>query len=87
MTPSGEDSSTIKDAKAAITKDLGSRYGNSDLQVYLHRATVLDPRFKSLPYLKEASVFQIYSDLTREIMEIEEQVVVLLLLFCNCNLI
>lgn len=34
MTPSEEDSSTIKDAKAAITKDLGSRYGNPDLQDY-----------------------------------------------------
>lgn len=52
MTPSEEDSSTIKDANAAITKDLGSRYGNPDLQDYLHKATVLDPRFKYLPYLE-----------------------------------
>ncbi|KAM9350016.1 E3 SUMO-protein ligase ZBED1 [Symphorus nematophorus] len=73
MTPSEEDSSTIKDAKAAITKDLEVRYGNPELQDYLHRTTALDPRFKSLPYLEEASVQKIYSDVTREIMEIKEQ--------------
>lgn len=79
MTPSEEDSSSIKDAKVAITKDLEDRYGDSDPQDYLHRATALDPRFKSLPYLEENQ--KNYSDVTREIMEIEEQV--LWFYFCN----
>lgn len=83
MTPSEEDSSTIKDAKAAITEDLEVRYGNPELQDYLHRTTALDPRFKSLPYLEESSVQKIYSDVTREIMEIKEQVL-LFFIFCNC---
>ncbi|XP_029931609.1 zinc finger BED domain-containing protein 1-like [Myripristis murdjan] len=74
MTPSEEDSSTIKEAKAAITKNLEDRYRDPDLQDYLHRSTTLDPRFKSLPYLEEDSVKKIYSVVTREIMEIEEQV-------------
>lgn len=36
MTPSEEDSSTIKDAKAAITKNLEDRYRDPDLRDYLH---------------------------------------------------
>ena len=79
MTPSEEDSATIKDAKAAITKNLKDRYGDPDLQDYLHRSTALDPRFKSLPYLEEDSIQKIYSVLTREIMEIEEQVLFFIL--------
>lgn len=74
MTPSEEDSSTIKDAKAAISEDLEVRYLNPEFQHYLHRTAALDPRFKSLPYLEEASVRKIYSDVTREIMEIKERV-------------
>lgn len=79
MTPRDEDSSTIKDAKAAITKDLECRYTNPNFQDYLHRVTALDPRFMSLPYLEEASHQKIYSDLTKEIMETEEQV----LFYCD----
>ena len=77
MRPSEEDSSTIRDAKTAITKNLEDRYRDPDLQDYLHRSTALDPRFKSLPYLED-SVQKIYSVVTREIMEIEEQVLFLM---------
>ncbi|XP_049320146.1 E3 SUMO-protein ligase ZBED1-like [Astyanax mexicanus] len=73
MAPSADDSSTIKDAKAAITKDLQSRYSDHSIQDYLHRATALDPRFKSLPYLDEACVQKIWDDLTLEIVNLEEQ--------------
>lgn len=74
MTPSEEESSTIKDATAAIAKNLEDRYMDPGLQDCLHGSTALDPRFKSLPYLDEDSVQKIYSVVTREIMEIEEQV-------------
>ncbi|GAA6110367.1 E3 SUMO-protein ligase ZBED1-like [Tachysurus ichikawai] len=67
MTSSAEDSTTIKKAKAAITKDLKGRYNNPGVQDYLHRATALDPRFKSLPFLEEACVQKIYDDLTTDI--------------------
>ncbi len=53
MASSAEDSTTIKEAKAAITKDLKGRYNDPGVQDYLHRATALDPRFKSLPYLEK----------------------------------
>ena len=52
MTPSDEDSPTIRHARSAITRDLQDRYRDPDLQNYLHRATALDPRFKSPPYLE-----------------------------------
>lgn len=74
MTSSAEDSTTIKEAKAAITKDLKGRYNDPGVQDYLHRATALDPRFKSLPYLEEACVQKIYDDLTTDIVDIEKQV-------------
>ncbi len=66
MTSSAEDSTTIKEAKAAITKDLKGIYNDPGVQDYLHRATALDPRFKSLPYLEEVCVQKIYDDLTTD---------------------
>ncbi|XP_051810339.1 E3 SUMO-protein ligase ZBED1-like [Acanthochromis polyacanthus] len=69
----GEDTTAIRDAKAAITKDLGKRYTDPDLQKYLLKATALDPRFKSLPFIDEPSRSQLFSDLTTEILEHEQQ--------------
>ncbi|KAG9342147.1 hypothetical protein JZ751_017147 [Albula glossodonta] len=54
MAPGPEDSATIREAKAAVTQDLERRYADPALLDYLHRATALDPRFKSLPFLHEA---------------------------------
>lgn len=56
MTTSDVDTPPIKEAKIAVSEDLKGRYSDPDLQGYLHRATALDPRFKSLPHLQEASV-------------------------------
>ena len=69
MAPHSQDSPTIRDAKAAVTKDLEKRYTDPDLLDFLHRSTVLDPRFKSLPIIDEAMSDQVYKDLTSEIME------------------
>lgn len=65
-------------AKEAITKNLEDRYTDPGLQDCLHGSTALGPRFKSLPYLDEDSFQKIYSVVTREIMEIEEQVFIFL---------
>ncbi|KAM9853513.1 E3 SUMO-protein ligase ZBED1-like [Aulostomus maculatus] len=73
MVPGGEDTTAIRDAKAAITKDLEKRYTVPDLQKYLLKATALDPRFKSLPFIDEPSRSQLFSDLTTEILEHEQQ--------------
>lgn len=69
MAPDPQDSPTIQEAKLAVTRDLEKRYTDPDLLDYLHRATVLDPRFKSLPILDEAICDQVYKDLTSKIME------------------
>ena len=68
MTLDAQDSPTIREAKLAITKDLEKRYTHPDLLDYLHRATILDPRFKSLPFLDEAACDQVYTDLITEIV-------------------
>ncbi|KAL0188452.1 hypothetical protein M9458_015551, partial [Cirrhinus mrigala] len=54
MEPVEDESLAIKDAKAAITQDLENRYTDPNLQEYLNRASFLDPRFKSLPYMNAA---------------------------------
>ncbi|XP_053180810.1 E3 SUMO-protein ligase ZBED1-like [Scomber japonicus] len=74
MTLHAEDSPTIREAKLAITKDLEKRYTDPDLRDYLHRATVVGPRFKSLPFLDEAARDQVYKDLITEIVQHGHQV-------------
>ncbi|XP_078018496.1 E3 SUMO-protein ligase ZBED1-like [Epinephelus lanceolatus] len=75
MAPDPQDSPTIREAKLAVTRDLEKRYTDPDLLDCLHRATVLDPRFKSLPILDEAICDQVYKHLTSEIMEHQFQAV------------
>ncbi len=81
--PGDEDSTTIKEAKVAITNDLKGRYTESDLYNYLLKATVLDPRFKSLPSLDEDSCDGLYRDLITEILEYAQQVLVDYHVFCK----
>ncbi|KAL3969495.1 Arf-GAP with GTPase, ANK repeat and PH domain-containing protein 2 [Sarotherodon galilaeus] len=67
MAPSEEDSTITRDVKTAIREDLKHRYTSPPaLQEYLHRATALDPRFKSLSHLHLALRLKTYSDLTTE---------------------
>ncbi|KAI1882625.1 hypothetical protein AGOR_G00236810 [Albula goreensis] len=73
MAPGPEDSATIREVKAAFTQDLERRYKDADLLGYLHRATALDPRFKSLPFLHEACFDRVYKDLVNKIVERELQ--------------
>ncbi|KAK0146118.1 hypothetical protein N1851_014613 [Merluccius polli] len=54
-------------------QDLEKRYTKADVQKYLQKATALDPRFKSLPFIDEPSRVQLYRDLTTEILEHEQQ--------------
>lgn len=71
LVPSEEDSSITRDVKAAIREDLTPRYP-PDVQDYLHRATALDPRFKSLSHLDPALRQKTYTDLTTEIVATED---------------
>lgn len=68
MAPADQDCPTVKEAKAAITNDLTKRYTDPNLQVYLQMATVLDPRFKSLPYLDDDSPETLYRNISQEIL-------------------
>lgn len=74
MAPGDKDSRAIKEVKEAIALDLGKRYTDPDLQMYLLKATALDPRFKSLPSLEEPALDILYRDLATEILEHEPQV-------------
>uniref|UniRef100_A0AAQ6A8D6 BED-type domain-containing protein n=1 Tax=Amphiprion ocellaris TaxID=80972 RepID=A0AAQ6A8D6_AMPOC len=69
MSPLEEDSKTVKEAKMAIAKDLENRYTDPNLKSYLQKSTALDPRFKTLPSLDETSKFQVYRDLTSDILK------------------
>lgn len=74
MAPGNEDSTAIKEAKEAITRDLEKSYTDPDLQKYLQKATALDPKFKSLPSLDEPSLVRLYRDVATDIREHEPQV-------------
>ncbi|KAM9499792.1 E3 SUMO-protein ligase ZBED1-like isoform 2-T2 [Salvelinus alpinus] len=71
MAPSEEDSTLTRDVKAAIREDLNPRYP-PNVQDNPHRATALDPRFKSLSHLDPALHRRTYSDVTTEIVSTEE---------------
>jgi hypothetical protein len=59
MAPSDHDSTLVKYMKATIVNDLSTRYkGNND---FLHIATALDPRFKSLPFLTSNCRFEVFN--------------------------
>lgn len=54
-----EDRTATKEAKEAFTQDLERTWRDPDLQKYLQKATVLEPRFKSLPSLDEHSLVRL----------------------------
>ncbi|XP_056237759.1 E3 SUMO-protein ligase ZBED1-like [Seriola aureovittata] len=70
MVPRHEDRATIKEAKPSPKT---RKEADPDLKNYLQRATALHPRFKSLPFLDDASCLQLYRDLTIKILEHEQQ--------------
>lgn len=59
---------------ANSAKCLNCRYTDPDLVRYLQKTTAMDPRFKSLPFLDEPSRVQVFSEITAEILEHEQQV-------------
>lgn len=88
MCANEEDSSIIRDVKAAIRRDLISNYTNPpEIQDYLHRSTALDPRFKSLTYIEPALREKTYIDLTSETVATEEVKIIRLFILFNINII
>lgn len=52
------ESAVIKEMKAAMAEDLQKRYIN--LKVTLNAGSVMDPRFKSLPFLSDNERQEVY---------------------------
>ncbi|XP_041834649.1 zinc finger BED domain-containing protein 4-like [Melanotaenia boesemani] len=71
MEPNEGDSATVTQVKAAIRENLQQRYATS--QDFLHRCTVLDPRFKTLAHVDDACRERIYNSLINEIVAIQEE--------------
>nr|XP_054592988.1 E3 SUMO-protein ligase ZBED1-like [Nothobranchius furzeri] len=73
MVQSDDDSPTVRDVKKHIRDDLEQRYTDPAIQHYLHKCTALDPRFKSLRHLDDATQLRIFAALNTEIvLSIEE---------------
>lgn len=83
MAQSDDDSPAVRDVKKAIRNDLEQRYIDPALQDYLHKCTALDPRFKSMRHLDDATHQRVYGALTTEIVVIIQQVRINLLLLRN----
>lgn len=80
MEPKEEDSTVVRDIKAAIRENLMDRY--SACHDFLYKCTALDPRFKALPHVDDACRERIYNSLITEIvtMEVEDEQVFIFLL-------
>lgn len=71
MKHTGSDSATVKEMKTAIASDFQDRYPQTDVALtdILHISTALDPRFKSLRFLDEATKTTVFHSLKEKIRE------------------
>ncbi|XP_033742748.1 zinc finger BED domain-containing protein 1-like [Pecten maximus] len=70
------ETTAIVSLKAAIVGDLENRYdekAHPSANSLLMKATVLDPRFKALPYLEEERRFTVYNDLVKDLASLNPQ--------------
>ena len=65
-----DDSELVKQVKTVIFTDLSPRYEHIKQQLTL--ATVLDPRFKLLPFLSEEAKLNVFHELTLECVSVNE---------------
>lgn len=65
-----DDTPLIKQVKCAIVSDLSGRYQDTVTKNNLTVATLLDPRFKSAPFLSDADRLDAYHDLTMQAMQV-----------------
>lgn len=64
MTERDDDTSLIKQVKKAVKADLSGRYAN--IKNKLKLASLIDPRFKLVPFLSENEKLEAYHELTLE---------------------
>lgn len=63
MEQNDEDTPTVREIKHAIRENLQKRYTDPELKDFLHKCTVLDPRFKTLPHIEPVCHRRIYEEL------------------------
>jgi len=66
---SAEDTEFVKSVKRAVSDDLEKRYTDEVIHKTLIHASLLDPRFKSLPFLSDAEQLEAYQSLTVEVVK------------------
>ena len=65
----------MTDVKDAIRNDLANRYDEPEIKSFLLQASVLDPRFRGLPFLSKAEHEIIYQELLENTLAYVEQLV------------
>ncbi|XP_046335904.1 E3 SUMO-protein ligase ZBED1-like [Haliotis rufescens] len=64
-----EDPPFVKEVKTALFADLNKRYTKPEVLQILHTASAVDPRFKSLPFLKDDEKASVLTDLSTSVAE------------------
>ena len=64
MADKNDDTTLIKQVKKAVLTDLSGRYSDSDVKSKLTLASLIDPRFKQVPFLSEKEKLEAFHDLT-----------------------
>lgn len=67
-------SSAVKDARDAIVVNLQSRYNDEDSDILLKQASLLDPRFKTMPYLTDSERKFLLEHVTSHVIHITSKV-------------
>ena len=73
LQPKEMDSDLGIQVKVAMREDLGKRYKDVDVKGFLHLASLLDPRFKSLPFLSSEEREAAQTNLLAKVLLFEEQ--------------
>ena len=66
-----EDSALLGEMKETMSRELSQRY--KDVQQVLHKASALDARFKTLPFLSEEEKEAAFQRITYEALELWDQ--------------
>ena len=73
LQPKEMDSDLGIQMKAAMREDLSKRYKDANVKAFLHLASLLDPRFKSLPFSSSEEREAAQTDLQARALQLEEQ--------------
>lgn len=69
ITVSDDDSNAVKEFKRVLRQDLDDRYVNPNIKFLLHKASFLDPRFKTLTHLSVTLREEIFDNILEEILQ------------------